>query len=83
MEFIYGQMLVILTKLVNRCFEKNPKLDMTTLLDEDTASSECEKPEKIEISKDEMAKLPVRLLDEALCAKLREKYGLGTYFGFC
>lgn len=26
------QMLVILTKSVNRCFEKNPKFDMTPLL---------------------------------------------------
>lgn len=26
------QMLLILTKSVNRCFEKNPKFDMTPLL---------------------------------------------------
>ncbi|KAF7805593.1 vacuolar fusion protein MON1-like protein [Senna tora] len=32
LELIYGQMLVILTKSVNRCFEKNPKFDMTPLL---------------------------------------------------
>ncbi|KAJ7981001.1 Vacuolar fusion protein MON1 [Quillaja saponaria] len=32
LEFIYGQMLLILTKSVNRCFEKNPKFDMTPLL---------------------------------------------------
>ncbi|EHA8589957.1 vacuolar fusion protein MON1 [Cocos nucifera] len=32
LELIYGQMLLILTKSVNRCFEKNPKFDMTTLL---------------------------------------------------
>lgn len=30
--FIYVQMLVILTKSINRCFEKNPKFDMTPLL---------------------------------------------------
>ncbi|KAG4961259.1 hypothetical protein JHK87_037892 [Glycine soja] len=32
LELIYGQMIVILTKSVNRCFEKNPKFDMTPLL---------------------------------------------------
>ncbi|XP_011623342.1 vacuolar fusion protein MON1 homolog isoform X1 [Amborella trichopoda] len=32
LELIYGQMLLILTKAVNRCFEKNPKFDMTPLL---------------------------------------------------
>ncbi|XP_008794747.2 vacuolar fusion protein MON1 homolog [Phoenix dactylifera] len=32
LELIYGQMLLILTKSVNRCFQKNPKFDMTTLL---------------------------------------------------
>ncbi|XP_057746336.1 vacuolar fusion protein MON1 homolog [Arachis stenosperma] len=32
LELIYGQILVILTKSVNRCFEKNPKFDMTPLL---------------------------------------------------
>ncbi|KAG6681896.1 hypothetical protein I3842_13G112400 [Carya illinoinensis] len=32
LELIYGQMLLILTKSVNRCFEKNPKFDMTPLL---------------------------------------------------
>ncbi|KAK1286403.1 hypothetical protein QJS10_CPB20g00940 [Acorus calamus] len=32
LELIYGQMLLILTKSVNRCFEKNPKYDMTSLL---------------------------------------------------
>ncbi|XAR69209.1 hypothetical protein NMG60_11000712 [Bertholletia excelsa] len=32
LEFIYGQMILILTKSVNRCFEKNPKFDMTPLL---------------------------------------------------
>ncbi|KAJ8478826.1 hypothetical protein OPV22_022553 [Ensete ventricosum] len=32
LELIYGQMLLILTKSVNRCFEKNPKYDMTPLL---------------------------------------------------
>ncbi|TKY48529.1 Vacuolar fusion protein MON1-like A [Spatholobus suberectus] len=32
LELIHGQMLVILTKSVNRCFEKNPKFDMTPLL---------------------------------------------------
>lgn len=31
-SFLYFQMLVILTKSVNRCFEKNPKFDMTPLL---------------------------------------------------
>uniref|UniRef100_A0A453PXD9 Vacuolar fusion protein MON1 homolog n=1 Tax=Aegilops tauschii subsp. strangulata TaxID=200361 RepID=A0A453PXD9_AEGTS len=29
---MYGQMLLILTKSVNRCFEKNPKFDMAPLL---------------------------------------------------
>uniref|UniRef100_A0A0R0H6P7 Vacuolar fusion protein MON1 homolog n=1 Tax=Glycine max TaxID=3847 RepID=A0A0R0H6P7_SOYBN len=32
LELIHGQMIVILTKSVNRCFEKNPKFDMTPLL---------------------------------------------------
>ncbi|KAF1885032.1 hypothetical protein Lal_00028921 [Lupinus albus] len=32
LELIYGQMLVILTKSINRYFEKNPKFDMTPLL---------------------------------------------------
>ncbi|ONK62331.1 uncharacterized protein A4U43_C07F2790 [Asparagus officinalis] len=32
LELLYGQMLLILTKSVNRCFEKNPKFDMTPLL---------------------------------------------------
>lgn len=32
LELFYGQMLVILTKSINRCFEKNPKFDMTPLL---------------------------------------------------
>ncbi|XP_045805018.1 vacuolar fusion protein MON1 homolog isoform X1 [Trifolium pratense] len=32
LDLIYGQMIVILTKSVNRCFEKNPKFDMTPLL---------------------------------------------------
>jgi hypothetical protein len=32
LELLYGQMIVILTKSVNRCFEKNPKFDMTPLL---------------------------------------------------
>ncbi|XP_073222616.1 vacuolar fusion protein MON1 homolog isoform X2 [Cicer arietinum] len=32
LDLIYGQMIVILTKSVNRCFEKNPKFDMTSLL---------------------------------------------------
>ncbi|KAL6203017.1 hypothetical protein ACLB2K_026721 [Fragaria x ananassa] len=32
LELIYGQLLVILTKSVNRCFEKNSKFDMTPLL---------------------------------------------------
>nr|AZS64174.1 SAND Family Protein [Hypericum perforatum] len=32
LELIYGQMIVILTKSVNRCFVKNPKFDMTPLL---------------------------------------------------
>ncbi|XP_068667863.1 vacuolar fusion protein MON1 homolog [Aristolochia californica] len=32
LELLYGQMLLILTRSVNRCFEKNPKFDMTPLL---------------------------------------------------
>lgn len=32
LDLIYGQMIVILTKSVNKCFEKNPKFDMTPLL---------------------------------------------------
>ncbi|KAK3205992.1 hypothetical protein Dsin_020038 [Dipteronia sinensis] len=32
LELIYGQMILILTKSLNRCFEKNPKFDMTPLL---------------------------------------------------
>ncbi|KAG6583584.1 Vacuolar fusion protein MON1-like protein, partial [Cucurbita argyrosperma subsp. sororia] len=32
LELIYGQMILILTKSVNRCFERNPKFDMTSLL---------------------------------------------------
>ncbi|XP_042512536.1 vacuolar fusion protein MON1 homolog isoform X2 [Macadamia integrifolia] len=32
LDLIYGQMILILTKSVNRCFEKNPKFDMTPLL---------------------------------------------------
>uniref|UniRef100_A0A5B6ZZE3 Vacuolar fusion protein MON1 homolog n=1 Tax=Davidia involucrata TaxID=16924 RepID=A0A5B6ZZE3_DAVIN len=32
LELIYSQMMLILTKSVNRCFEKNPKFDMTPLL---------------------------------------------------
>ncbi|KAI3991528.1 hypothetical protein MKX01_017147 [Papaver californicum] len=32
LELIYGQMLLILTKSVNRCFERNSKFDMTPLL---------------------------------------------------
>ncbi|XP_058757550.1 vacuolar fusion protein MON1 homolog [Vicia villosa] len=32
LELIYGQMLVILTKSINKCFEKNSKFDMTPLL---------------------------------------------------
>ncbi|EPS59711.1 hypothetical protein M569_15094, partial [Genlisea aurea] len=32
LEFLYGQMILILTKSVDRCFEKNPKFDMTSLL---------------------------------------------------
>ncbi|XP_074573583.1 vacuolar fusion protein MON1 homolog [Curcuma longa] len=32
LELLYGQMLLILTKSINRCFEKNPKFDMTPLL---------------------------------------------------
>ncbi|XP_071690352.1 vacuolar fusion protein MON1 homolog [Rutidosis leptorrhynchoides] len=32
LELIYGQMILILTRSVDRCFEKNPKFDMTPLL---------------------------------------------------
>ncbi|CAI9774609.1 unnamed protein product [Fraxinus pennsylvanica] len=32
LEFLYDQMILILTKSLNRCFEKNPKFDMTPLL---------------------------------------------------
>ncbi|KAF4356410.1 hypothetical protein F8388_013275 [Cannabis sativa] len=32
LEFMYGQMILILTKSVNKCFEKNSKFDMTSLL---------------------------------------------------
>ncbi|XP_068637232.1 vacuolar fusion protein MON1 homolog [Aristolochia californica] len=32
LELLYGQMLLILTRSVNRCFEKNSKFDMTLLL---------------------------------------------------
>ncbi|KAL8496645.1 hypothetical protein ACS0TY_020366 [Phlomoides rotata] len=32
LELLYGQMILILTKSVNRCFERNPKFDMTSLL---------------------------------------------------
>ncbi|WCJ41019.1 hypothetical protein M5689_021910 [Euphorbia peplus] len=32
LELFYGQMILILTKSVNRCFEKNSKFDMTPLL---------------------------------------------------
>ncbi|CAN1293843.1 Vacuolar fusion protein MON1 homolog, partial [Linum perenne] len=32
LELLYGQMILILTKSLNRCFEKNPKFDMTPLL---------------------------------------------------
>ncbi|KAK8562281.1 hypothetical protein V6N13_019691 [Hibiscus sabdariffa] len=32
LELIYDQMILILTKSINRCFEKNPKFDMTHLL---------------------------------------------------
>ncbi|XP_020103430.1 vacuolar fusion protein MON1 homolog isoform X1 [Ananas comosus] len=32
LELIYGQMLLILTKSIDRCFEKNPNYDMTPLL---------------------------------------------------
>ncbi|CAD6227866.1 unnamed protein product [Miscanthus lutarioriparius] len=32
LELMYGQLLLILTKSVNRCFEKNPRFDMATLL---------------------------------------------------
>ncbi|KAL5220868.1 hypothetical protein ABZP36_025581 [Zizania latifolia] len=32
LELMYGQMLLILTKSINKCFEKNPKFDMASLL---------------------------------------------------
>ncbi|KAI3461431.1 hypothetical protein Pfo_018094 [Paulownia fortunei] len=32
LELLYGQMILILTKSINRRFEKNPKFDMTSLL---------------------------------------------------
>lgn len=32
LELLYGQMILILTKSLNKCFEKNPKFDMTPLL---------------------------------------------------
>ncbi|KAJ9540548.1 hypothetical protein OSB04_027054 [Centaurea solstitialis] len=32
LEFLYGQMILILTKSVNRCFQKNSKFDMRPLL---------------------------------------------------
>ncbi|XP_043701760.1 vacuolar fusion protein MON1 homolog isoform X2 [Telopea speciosissima] len=32
LDLIYGQIILILTKSVNRCFDKNPKFDMTPLL---------------------------------------------------
>ncbi|KAL2557470.1 SAND family protein [Forsythia ovata] len=32
LELLYCQMILILTKSLNRCFEKNPKFDMTPLL---------------------------------------------------
>ncbi|XP_010542593.1 PREDICTED: protein SAND [Tarenaya hassleriana] len=32
LDLLYGQMILILTKSINRCFEKNPKFDMTLLL---------------------------------------------------
>ncbi|ONM34144.1 SAND family protein [Zea mays] len=32
LELMYGQLLLILTKSVNKCFEKNPRFDMATLL---------------------------------------------------
>ncbi|TVU37070.1 hypothetical protein EJB05_19037 [Eragrostis curvula] len=32
LELMYGQILLILTKSINRCFEKNPKFDMAPLL---------------------------------------------------
>ncbi|KAL4332614.1 hypothetical protein GQ457_07G034370 [Hibiscus cannabinus] len=32
LELIYGQLILILTKSINRCFEKNSKFDMTPLL---------------------------------------------------
>ncbi|KAK1357404.1 Vacuolar fusion protein MON1-like [Heracleum sosnowskyi] len=32
LELLYGQMILILTKSINRCFEKNAKFDMTPLL---------------------------------------------------
>uniref|UniRef100_A0A1J3EVC4 Vacuolar fusion protein MON1 homolog n=1 Tax=Noccaea caerulescens TaxID=107243 RepID=A0A1J3EVC4_NOCCA len=32
LDLLYGQMILILTKSINRCFEKNAKFDMTPLL---------------------------------------------------
>ncbi|XP_024982890.1 vacuolar fusion protein MON1 homolog [Cynara cardunculus var. scolymus] len=32
LELLYGQMILILTRSLDRCFEKNPKFDMTPLL---------------------------------------------------
>lgn len=32
LELLYDQMILILTKSLNKCFEKNPKFDMTPLL---------------------------------------------------
>ncbi|KAI3793746.1 hypothetical protein L1987_36368 [Smallanthus sonchifolius] len=32
LELLYSQLILILTKSVNKCFEKNPKFDMTPLL---------------------------------------------------
>ncbi|XP_076921881.1 vacuolar fusion protein MON1 homolog [Bidens hawaiensis] len=32
LELLYGQMILILTKSVNKCFERNPKFDMAPLL---------------------------------------------------
>ncbi|KAI3511786.1 hypothetical protein L1887_18944 [Cichorium endivia] len=32
LELLYGQMILILTRSVDKCFEKNPKFDMTPLL---------------------------------------------------
>ncbi|KAL4560901.1 hypothetical protein LXL04_033057 [Taraxacum kok-saghyz] len=32
LELLYGQMVLILTRSVDKCFEKNPKFDMTPLL---------------------------------------------------